>query len=156
MTLDKTDKKILNLLQQNCKLSSKEIAKKVGSKTSTVYAKIQRMEKKDIIKKYSAVLNNKKLGKPVTAIIHASFKYHNGSETRSQRDVAKKIAKFPEVQDLFIVSGDWDMIMKTKAKDAESAGNFVVDKLRKIEGIGRVVTSIAFATEKETLNFEQD
>ena len=152
--MDSTDKEILRIIQADCKLSAKQIAKKVGSLTTTVYAKIKRMEDLGLIKGYHAQLDAKNLGKPVTAFVHVSFEYHGAQKPLSQREVAKKIAKFSEVQEIHLVSGDWDIVLKIKCGDVDAVGKFVVDKLRKVGGIGKVETSMVFGTEKEGLGIE--
>ena len=75
--LDNKDIKILELLQENCKLSSREIAKEINSPITTVFTKIKRMEKLGFIKGYKAVLDAKALGQGATAFILASFTYQN-------------------------------------------------------------------------------
>ena len=150
--LDKIDIDILKQLQENCRMSAREIAKKTNSLTTTVYAKINRMEKLGVIKGYHAELNGKKVDRGIKAIVLVSFEYHAGKgKTLSQRDIAKQVASFAEVQDIHIVSGDWDLILKIVGKDVEEIGKFVIDKLRKIDGIDKVTSNMAFVTEKESL-----
>ncbi len=152
--LDEKDLEILRLLQVNSKMSSKDISKKVGSPIPTIYAKIKRMENMGIIKEYKTVLDSKKLGKGTTAFIFVSFGYHPFGTEKSldQREIAKKIAKFPEVQELHVITGDWDMLIKIKAKDVDDAGKFVVDKLRKIEGIEKTLSCMVYDAVKESLD----
>ena len=150
--LDKADKKILKLIQENCRLSAREIAKKTGSLATTVYAKIRRMEQLGVIKGYHAEVDGKKVNCGVKAMVLVSFKYHGAKEeTLSQRSIAKRIALFEEVQDVYLISGDWDIVLKVVGESVDGIGQFVIDKLRKIEGIDKVKTSMVFATEKESL-----
>ena len=150
--LDEKDTAILTLIQQNCKYTARKIAEKINSPITTVFAKIKRMEKMGIIKGYKAVLNHKKLGYGATAFILASVSYERKKETLNipQRVVAEHIAKFPEVQEVHIISGDWDLLIKVREKNVETVGKFVVDKLRTVEGIERTLTCMVFDTEKET------
>jgi DNA-binding Lrp family transcriptional regulator len=152
--LDQKDLEILKVIQEDSKKSSKEIARVVGSLIPTVYAKIKRMEKLGVIKHYKAVLDAKKLGKGTTAFILASFTYRTPGieKTLSQRKIAERIAKFPEVQEVHIITGDWDMLIKVKARDVEEIGKFVIDKLRKIEGIDKTLSCLVYETAKETLD----
>ena len=109
--------------------------------------------KEGIIKGYTSVVDGKHLGKGTTAFILVSFvsRLPGINHNLSQRDIAKKIAKFPEVQEVHIISGDWDILIKVKGKDTEEMGKFVVDKLRGIEGIDKTLTCMTFGTAKETL-----
>ena len=149
--LDDKDLKILDLLQKNCKMTAKEIARIIDSPVTTVFAKIKRMEELGVIKEYKAVLNAEKLDKGATAFILASvsYKLKEGAQL-SQRRIAQEIAKFPEVQEVYIITGDWDVLIKVKEKDVNKIGKFVIDKLRMVEGIEKTLTCMVFDTQKET------
>src|SRR4030067_899217 len=66
------------------------------------------------------------------------------------KQIAKKIAKFPEVQEVHIITGDWDLLVKLRAENVDSIGKFVVDKLRLIKGLEKTLTCMVFETVKET------
>jgi len=148
--LDEKDLAILTLLQKNCRMTAREIARKIDSPITTVFAKMRRMEQQEVIKEYKAILDSKKLNLGTTAFILASFSYRNGETPLSQRVIAEQIAKFPEVQDVHIISGDWDILIKIKEENVDAVGNFVVDKLRTVKGIEKTLTCMVFATQKET------
>jgi Lrp/AsnC family leucine-responsive transcriptional regulator len=151
-SLDKRDVEILKLLQKNCRMTAKEIAKKIGSPITTIYAKIKRMEELGVIKQYKAILDSKKLDKGAAAFILTSFVYRPGGREKplSQRDVAKQIAAFPEVQEVHIITGGWDILIKVKADHVDTLGKFVMDKLRIVEGIDNTLSCIVYETVKET------
>lgn len=148
--LDEKDLVILTLLQKNCRMTAREISRKINSPITTVFAKIKRMEQQKIIKEYKAVLDSKKLNLGTTAFILASFSYRNGEAPLSQRVIAEQIAKFSEVQEVHIISGDWDILIKVKEKDVNAVGNFVIDKLRTVKGVEKTLTCMVFDTQKET------
>jgi Lrp/AsnC family leucine-responsive transcriptional regulator len=150
--LDKKDVEILKLLQQNCKMSAKEMAKKISSPITTVYSKIKRMEELGIIKQYKAILDSRKLDKGTTAFILASFTYRPRGREKplSQRDVAKRIAAFPEVKEVHIITGGWDILIKVKADHVDTLGKLVMDKLRMVEGVENTLSCIVYETVKET------
>jgi len=150
--LDEKDVKILRVLQENCKATTKQIAKEIKSPVTTVFAKIKRMEKLGIIKGYKAVLDAKKLDMGTTAFILASFSYgpQGAKEPLSQRELAEQISKLPEVQEVHIITGDWDILMKVKDRDVDAIGKFVIDKLRMVKGIEKTLTCMVFHTEKES------
>jgi Lrp/AsnC family leucine-responsive transcriptional regulator len=148
--LDEKDLAILTLLQKNCRMTAREIARKVNSPITTVFAKMRRMEQQEVIKEYKAILDSKKLNVGTTAFILASFSYRNGETPLSQRVIAEQIAKFPEVQDVHIISGDWDILIKIKEESVDAVGNFVIDKLRTVKGVEKTLTCMVFDTQKET------
>ena len=148
--LDEKDLAILTLLQKNCRMTAREIAHKIDSPITTVFAKMRRMEHDKIIIEYKAILDSKKLNFGATAFILASFSYRNSEKPLSQRVIAEEIAKFPEVQEVHIISGDWDILIKIKEENVDAVGNFVVDKLRTVKGIEKTLTCMVFDTQKET------
>jgi len=150
--LDAKDCEIMELLQDNCTLSTKQIALKVSSPITTVYAKIKRLEELGVIKGYHAVLDGKKLSMGTTALIFVSFKYN--SDIPSQREAANKIAAMAEVQDVYIVTGDWDILVKVKARNVDEIGGFVIDRLRKLSGIEKTYTMFVFDVAKESTNVD--
>jgi len=150
--LDDKDLMILTILQKNCKLTAKQIAKKTDTKITTVFAKIKRMEELGIIKEYKAILDPWKLKCSTTALILASVSYRpkNNETLTPQRLTAQEIAKFPEVQEVHIITGDWDLLIKIRAENVDSIGKFVIDKLRLVRGIEKTLTCLVFETSKET------
>jgi len=150
--IDKRDVKILKLLQNDCKMTAKEIAKKIGSPITTVYSKIKRMEDLGIIKYYKAILDSRKLDKGTTAFILVSFAYRPGGREKplSQRDVATQIAACSEVQEVHIITGNWDILIKVRADHVDTLGKLVMDKLRTIEGVENTLSCVVYETVKET------
>ncbi len=154
--LDKKDRAILTLIQGDCKLTAREIARRVDSPITTVFAKIKRMEQLDIIKGYKAILDSRKLDQNTTAFILASVSYEtkNKDTQVSQRSIAKEISRFPEVQEVHIITGDWDLLIKVKGKDVDAVGKFVIDQLRMVKGIEKTLTCMVFETCKETTDID--
>jgi DNA-binding Lrp family transcriptional regulator len=154
--LDQKDAAILTLIQRDCKLTAREIATRVDSPITTVFAKTKRMEELGIIKGYKAILDSTKLDRGATAFILASVSYEtkNDGTQVSQRSMAKEIARFPEVQEVHIITGDWDLLLKVKGKDVDAVGKFVIDRLRMVRGIEKTLTCMVFETCKETTEID--
>jgi Lrp/AsnC family leucine-responsive transcriptional regulator len=152
LKLDEKDVAILALIQENSKFTAKQIAKKIDAPITTVFAKIKRMEDVGVIREYRAVLAPEKLDSATAAFILASVSYRAKADDVpvSQRAVAEEIAKFPEVQEVHIITGDWDLLIKLRAESVEAIGKFVVDKLRLIKGLEKTLTCMVFETVKET------
>jgi Lrp/AsnC family leucine-responsive transcriptional regulator len=150
--LDEKDSAILMLIQENSKLTAKQIAKKVNAPITTVFAKTKRMEELGIIKEYRAIVAPEKLSAGTAAFILASVSYRAKADDMpiSQRVVAEEIARFPEVQEVHIITGDWDLLVKLRAENVDTIGKFVVDKLRLIKGLEKTLTCMVFETVKET------
>ena len=156
--LDDKDLDILRLIQQDCQLTAREIARRIGSPITTVFAKTKRMEQLGVIKEYRAILDSRKLDYGTTAFILASVSYgaKNDASTPTQRDIAKEVARFPEVQEVHIITGDWDMLIKLKGKDVDTLGKIVIDRLRLVKGIEKTLTCMVFETAKETTEIPID
>jgi len=150
--LDEKDSAILMLIQENSKLTAKQIAKKVNAPITTVFAKTKRMEELGIIKEYRAIVAPEKLSAGTAAFLLASVSYRAKADDMpiSQRVVAEEIARFPEVQEVHIITGDWDLLVKLRAENVDAIGKFVVDKLRLIKGLEKTLTCMVFETVKET------
>ena len=150
--LDEKDLAILLLIQADSKLTAKQIARKTGVPLTTVFAKTKRMEEQGIIRGYRAIVAPEKLSAGTAAFILASVSYRAKADDVpvSQRAVAEEIAKFTEVQEVHIITGDWDLLVKLRAENVEAIGKFVVDKLRLIKGLEKTLTCMVFETVKET------
>jgi Lrp/AsnC family leucine-responsive transcriptional regulator len=151
--LDDKDIAILLLIQENSKLTANQIAKKTNTPITTIFAKTKRMEELGIIRQYRAILSPEKLNFGTAAFILASVSYggtKSDNTPLSQRDVAEEIARFPEVQEVHIITGDWDLLVKLRAESVDAVGKFVVDKLRRIKGLEKTLTCMIFETVKET------
>jgi Lrp/AsnC family transcriptional regulator, leucine-responsive regulatory protein len=155
--LDEKDLAILVLIQENSKLTANQISKKIGAPITTVFAKTKRMEELGIIKQYRAILSPEKLNLGTATFILASVSYRTKDDTPiTQREVAEEIAHFPEVQEVHIITGDWDILMKLRAENVEAVGKFVVDKLRHIKGLEKTLTCMVFETVKESTSLPQN
>jgi Lrp/AsnC family leucine-responsive transcriptional regulator len=150
--LDEKDLAILVLIQEDSQLTAKQIAKKISAPLTTVFAKVKRMEELGVIRGYHAVVAPEKLEAGTSAFILASVSYRskNDGPPVSQRTVAEEIAKFAEVQEVHIITGDWDLLVKLRASSVDAIGKFVVDKLRLISGLEKTLTCMVFETVKET------
>jgi len=154
VTLDEKDRQILGLLMEDAKMSAKDISIRIESPITTVYSRIKRLEDIGVIKGYKPILDAGKLGRPTTAFIFVSFTYRppGAEKDLNQREVAKIVGKYPEVQEVHIITGDWDFLIKVKEKDVNAVGRFVVDKLRTVPGISKTLTIMVFDPVKESIS----
>jgi DNA-binding Lrp family transcriptional regulator len=154
VTLDEKDRDILGLLMEDAKMSAKDISIRIESPITTVYSRIKRLEDTGVIRGYKPILDAGKLGRPTTAFIFVSFTYRppGADKDLNQREVAKIVGKYPEVQEVHIITGDWDFLIKVKEKDVNAVGRFVVDKLRTVPGISKTLTIMVFDPVKESMD----
>ena len=136
--LDDIDKSILQLLQEDGKITIKELAGKLSLTTTPVFERIKRLEREGFIKSYKAILDRKKVGLQLLAFCNITLDQH-------QSDYLEKfeedIMKFEEVLECFHVAGMFDYLIKVTAQDMDTYQQFVSRKLASLENIGRVQSS---------------
>ena len=146
-TLDEKDLRILELLQEDSSQPIKTIASDEGVKLAipTVHERIRKMKEYGIIKKYTVILDDKKLGKDVTAFIGITldFKAH-------EPDVAVpyEVAKMKDVLEVFNLAGDEDHLIKVKTEHISTLET-IIRTINRIPGVGRTRSIIVLSTEKE-------
>ncbi|MEM4734523.1 MAG: Lrp/AsnC family transcriptional regulator [Candidatus Thorarchaeota archaeon] len=144
--LDEVDRMILDELRQDASRPVRDIASRLGLRRTTVQYRIERMRKQGIIRRVVAIPDYSAVGLPVTAIILVSY---SATSSRSQLDVGEELAKIEGVFEVHVVSGTWDLIVKVRATSLQEIGDLVVNRLRKIPGVGQTVTCGCFFTLKE-------
>ncbi|WP_452225280.1 Lrp/AsnC family transcriptional regulator [Lacinutrix chionoecetis] len=146
-TLDKIDVEILSLLQKNSNRTTKSIATALGMTTTPIFERIKKLEKEGYIKKYVAILNNKKIGLKQTVFIGITLQGH----TRSYLEkFVTQINSFPEVIECHRVSGNFDYLLKLVVEDIEAYETFIISKLTLLPYLGNVQSLITLSTGKET------
>lgn len=147
LKMDSKDKEILRILEENARLSDKEIARMVGMAEEEVTEAIAKLESKGIVKKYKAVINYEKAGmETVQALIDIKIspERDTGYDT-----VAERISKFPEVQSVRLVSGEYDLSVLVVGKTMHEVAHFVAEKIAPLEQVRNTVTNFLLKTYKE-------
>lgn len=144
--LDQTDRKILEMLSENSKKKFFEIAKEIGVSPSTVFNRIKKLEDKEVILNYRAIVDQKSLGMGVTAIVHIV------TEQLSAFDIAEKLSQKAVVEEVYTVSGMFDIIAKIRFRDNEDLGKFIYDPksgLKTWKGVQRTESMLVLKPFKE-------
>ena len=132
-TLDKTDLQILRILQENARLTTKELAAQVSLSSTPVFERLKRLENKGYIKKYIAVLDADKLNQGF--VVFCSVKLR-----RLNRDIATEfteiIKKIPEVTECYNISGSSDYLRKIHARNMKHYQEFILKVLGTIDSLG--------------------
>jgi Lrp/AsnC family transcriptional regulator, leucine-responsive regulatory protein len=145
--LDKTDLSILRLLQQNARMTVKEIADQVHLSTTPVHDRIKWLEKSGVIKQYAALIDQTKVKKGLMVICYVSLKEH--SKTAGTKFI-KHINELNEVIECYNISGEFDFMLKVVAENMEEYYNFHVNKLSMSENIGNVQSVFVMGVLKQT------
>jgi DNA-binding Lrp family transcriptional regulator len=144
---DKKDMAILRLLQQNAKITVKEISEKIHLSTTPVHERIKRMEDAGIIKQYATLVNNAKVKKGLTVICYVSLKQHGKN---AGVKFIKTINDLNEVIECFSISGEFDFMLKVVCEDMNAYYDFHVNKLSEIENVGHVQSVFVMGIIKQT------
>jgi Lrp/AsnC family transcriptional regulator for asnA, asnC and gidA len=140
------DSKILALLKENSRMTTKEMSKELEMPQTTIHNRIKRLTKNGIIKRFTIEVDGTKIGKGLDAYILCTVSYRSTrGEKINQIEVAQTIKELPEVEEVSIVTGDNDMIVKVAVKDVDALNDFVIFSLRDIEGVERTVTSVVLS-----------
>lgn len=138
--LDKIDHKILELLQENAKLTTKEVAGELGLSITPVYERIKRLERHKIILKQVALVDRKKIGKKLIGFCNVSLNQHSkGSLSKFEQDVIK----FDEVLECYHITGQYDYMIKIAVEDMEAYHKFTFHHLASLDNVGNVHTVFA-------------
>jgi len=147
IALDQKDLAILHLLQQNARITVKEIADKIHLSTTPVHERIKRMEASGVIKQYATLVDHTKVKKSLIAICYVSLKEH--SKTAGSKFV-KSIMAMPDVVECYTISGEFDFMLKVMTEDMNAYHDFHVNKLSSIENMGHVQSVFVMGVIKQT------
>jgi DNA-binding Lrp family transcriptional regulator len=147
ISLDDKDLAILRLLEQNAKLTVREIAATIHLSATPVHERIKRMEANGVIKQYATLLDHRKVQKGIMVICYISLKEHN-------RKIAKvfidAVTSFTEVLECYNISGQFDFMLKVVAENMESYHDFYLHKLSMIKGISQTQSIFVMGVLKDT------
>lgn len=151
--LDSTDKAILRYLQQDAKLTTKELAGRLNLSATPVYERVRRLENEGVIKNYVAVVDRKKIGKGLMVLCNIRLKEH--SREQGQRFV-KAIQNMPEVIECLNISGDYDFILKVVVNDMSDYQSFIMNKLGGLDNIGSTQSIFVMGEIKKFPGYEAE
>lgn len=147
ISLDSIDRKLLATLQENGRLTATELADRVGLTTSPCLRRLRLLEEAGIIRGYTALLDQKKLGLPVSVFV--SIKLERQQEDALQKFEAA-IRRCPEVLECYLMTGPRDYLLRVVAKDLADYERFVKDTLTRIDGIANIESSFALGQVKHS------
>ena len=144
--LDRTDRKILQLLQQDCRITIKELSEKLHLTNTPVYERVKKLERCGIIKNYVAVLDPEQIDRSMVVFISISL-------TKHTRDVVEKFERevlaLPEVMEFYITSGNFDAMLKIMVKDMHAFQHFIQEKLSTFECLTRFNSTFVISSSEK-------
>lgn len=144
--MDALDKRILDLVQQDCSLSTAEIAERVGLSTTPCWRRIQNLEKQGVIRKRVALLNRSRINLGVDVFVSIKTRHHNADWLAH---FAEAVSSFPEVVEFYRMSGEIDYLMRVVVPDIAAYDRFYKRLIEKVD-IRDVSSSFAMEQLKYT------
>jgi DNA-binding Lrp family transcriptional regulator len=147
IVLDNKDLAILHLLQQNARMTVKEISDKMHLSTTPVHERIKRMEASGVIKQYATLVDHTKVKKGLMVICYVSLKQHSKN---AGAKFIKNINELNEVIECYSISGEFDFMLKVVCRDMNAYYDFHVNKLSEMENMGHVQSVFVMGIIKQT------
>jgi Lrp/AsnC family leucine-responsive transcriptional regulator len=152
--LDKTDLRILAILQSDGRLSNQEVAERVNLSPSPCLRRIKNLEQAGVIRQYVALLDPDKIGLGLLAYVNVRLEKHSDSRAGNPRspraDFAASVAHWPEVVACYAMTGEMDYLLRVHVEDMEHFSRFMMETLLKHAAVLDVKSSFALQRIKDT------
>ncbi len=142
--MDNVDRKIMNIIQENAKISNIDIARNLGMAPSSILERIRRLERRGYVKSYEARLDHRKLGLNLTAFI-----WLDTDEKIGVSEVGAKLTDFPEIQEVHDVSGEYCYLLKVRVADTDALADLMT-RIGQLPLVRKSHTTLVLKTEKES------
>ncbi|MER3373197.1 MAG: Lrp/AsnC family transcriptional regulator [Allomuricauda sp.] len=143
--MDALDKQLIQLLQKDCKKTTKYYADQLQLSKTAVYERIRRLERTGIITDYVALVDKEKVQRDFSVLCQIRLVQHTKENVLK---FEREVLKLEEVSECFHVGGDYDYILKINVKDMKSYREFMVTKLTAISNIGNTQSSFVISEVK--------
>ncbi|MCU0416471.1 MAG: Lrp/AsnC family transcriptional regulator [Cytophagaceae bacterium] len=145
--LDQIDKKILDILQSNAKITNSQLAQEIGLSPAPTLERVRKLEQAGIIKSYHAEVDVDQLGLGTAVFVLVSLSGHKKHQILS---FVEKINAIPEVVECYHTTGQGDFLLKILSKDISSYQQLILNKLVDIEEIGNMQSMVILSSFKDS------
>jgi Lrp/AsnC family leucine-responsive transcriptional regulator len=139
------DRKILRALQQDGRMTIQALAEGVGVSASSCLRRIRQMETAGIIAGYSATVDQKAVGLPVSVFISIKLERQRAHELDA---FGEAISRWPEVMECYLMTGQFDFLLRVVCADLEAYEQFLREKLTQVEGVASIESSFSLGQVK--------
>ena len=143
--MDEINRKILNLLQRNAKMTNAELAEKAGLSPAGTLERVRKLERLGIIRGYVALVDPEQIDRGTQALVHLSLVKHNLASIEHFR---KAVLEMPEVLACYHIAGEYDFVLMVAVRNIEAYETFVLHKLTTLAEISRIHTNFVLRTFK--------
>jgi Lrp/AsnC family transcriptional regulator, leucine-responsive regulatory protein len=149
--LDKIDRRILRVLQEDGRISYVNLADRVGLSTSPCLERVKRLEREGFITGYSAKLKPELLDAGLLVFVQISLNYTSGRIFEEFRDAVRR---WPQILECHLVAGEYDYLLKVRIRDMGAYRQLLGDILQQLPGVSDSRTLVAMETVVETSSIE--
>ena len=142
--LDETDREILRILQADARTPFSEVARRIDMSSATVHDRVNRMEEAGVIEGYHAKVDPKAVGLGISAIV--GLRVEQGRE----QETLDRLTKIDGVQEVFLTTGQWDVMVRVYAADADELRELMFDTIAQMDGFARSQTMVVLGTRYES------
>ncbi len=132
MSLSKTDINILELLQQDARITNQQLADTIGLSASPTWRKVRKLEEDQVIQGYRAVLNRRKLGLNVMVFVRVTIDSHSEAQARK---FEAEVTALDNVVACYSIGGDADFLLQVVSADMDAYAEFAMSVIRRLPGI---------------------
>ncbi|MDF9435455.1 Lrp/AsnC family transcriptional regulator [Chromohalobacter israelensis] len=133
VTLDRYDRQILDILQRHGRINNQELAERIGLSPSPCLRRVRTLEDNGLITGYRALVDAKRLGHSLTALLHISMDRHTPERFAN---FEAKVAALPQVQECLLITGqEADYQLKVVVHDMDDYQNLLLNQITRIEGV---------------------
>ncbi|KEA63325.1 Transcriptional regulator, AsnC family [Marinobacterium lacunae] len=137
---DSYDRKILNTLQADGRITNQQLAEKIGLSSAATWRRVKALEEAGVIRQYTALLDASKVARGLRAILTVSLLRHDADSKKLFEDT---VSSYPEVLQFFAITGDADFMIHVVVADIQSYDQFINEKIFTLEGVGQVQSHFA-------------
>ncbi|HAA10309.1 MAG TPA: AsnC family transcriptional regulator [Cytophagales bacterium] len=145
--LDKIDRKILEILQVNAKITNAQLSKEIGLSPAPTLERVKKLEQAGIIRSYHAKLDNEKIGLGVSTFVHVTLMGHNKENMNA---FVEAIQNIDEVIECHHVTGSGDFVLKIVAHDISSYQKLMLEKISEIPVVDGLQSMVILSTYKDS------
>ena len=145
--LDQIDHKLLEILQQNAKITNAQLSKEIGLSPAPTLERVKKLEALGIIQSYHAQVDRDKVGLGVSTFVTVTLTGHKKQVTES---FVKQINQIPEVIECHHVTGSGDFMLKIISKDISTYQKLMLEKINEIEEVAATSTMVILSSFKES------
>jgi len=145
--MDSKDREIIKALQRNGRLTNQDLAAQVNLSPSPCLRRTRALEEKGVIKGYTAIVDERAYGLPVTALVRIRLSSHTGEVVKL---FERKVHETEQILDCYVITGSEDYLLRVLVEDLKSYEEFVRHKLHNIPGIASIDSSFAYGVLKQS------